>query len=135
MSNAASTDTSAEMCRARWSHHAGEENRCIIATVHKSNKTGGTTVGSVFLYKHRPSSDRELELPWVEMMTRIPKCLCSLVRVKMALVSPETPLFVDKYYSTLERQSFKEISSGIPCGLHRQQEPFQFQPQPSRIAS
>lgn len=47
LSNPSSVEISDEICRARWSHHAGEENRCMMATVQRSNSTGGMTVGSV----------------------------------------------------------------------------------------
>lgn len=42
----ASRLTSADVCFITWFHQAGDENRCIIAIVHRSSTIGGTTVGS-----------------------------------------------------------------------------------------
>lgn len=53
LSNASSAETSALTCWARCSHHDGDENRCKIATVHRSRSTAGTTVGSGMLVNGR----------------------------------------------------------------------------------
>ena len=50
-SKASSSVKSAETCLAIASHHAGDENRCKMAMVHKSMRTGGSTVGSVVMAK------------------------------------------------------------------------------------
>lgn len=45
-SNASVLDISAETCFATCSHQEGDEKRCRMQTLHRSNSTGGTTVGS-----------------------------------------------------------------------------------------
>lgn len=46
LSNASLPVKSAETCLIKCSHHDGDEKRCSIVTVHRSRRTGGTTVGS-----------------------------------------------------------------------------------------
>lgn len=50
------------MSRLRWPHHRGELKRWQITVEHSPNMLSGTTVGSC-----------------VDMMVRIPRCLCCLI--------------------------------------------------------
>lgn len=46
LSNASLCEKSVGTCWMRCCHHVGDENRWIMATEQRSNRTGGTTVGS-----------------------------------------------------------------------------------------
>lgn len=54
LSKASLLSMSADTCFAMCSHQAGEEKRCSRATLQRSRRTAGTTVGSV------PRSDHEM---------------------------------------------------------------------------
>ena len=100
-------EKSAETCLTICSHQAGDWNLCKIMTVQRSMMTGGRIVGSAAEdWDDKEKTGMIRSLPWVLMITRIPRWRCWRIILRILFVrSDEPPLVIERYWRDVSRQA------------------------------